>query len=74
MRIVVTVKTGSTKGPAVEPTSDGLLLHVRERPVDGAANAAVIKALAEYYGIAKSSVTIVRGAASRTKYIDIDGR
>ena len=39
---------------------------------DGLANQAVIEALAAYFAIPKSSVTIIRGHAARTKFIQID--
>lgn len=39
--------------------------------VDGAANDAVVKLLAEYYHVPKSQIKIVRGTTSRTKIIEI---
>jgi len=39
---------------------------------DGAANRAVIDALAEFFAIAKSSLRIVRGHSSRKKHVEID--
>jgi uncharacterized protein YggU (UPF0235/DUF167 family) len=46
-------------------------VHVKERAVDGAANAAVIAALAEHFGVRKRDVTIVRGHSARNKVVDI---
>ena len=48
MQLTVRVKPGSRRGPLVEDTADGLVVHVRERAVDGAANAGVVKALATH--------------------------
>ena len=45
---------------------------VRAPARDGAANRAVIEALAEFFAIAKSSLRIVRGHSSRRKYVEID--
>lgn len=72
MRIVVRVKPGSTKGPLIEEAGDELILYVREKAIDGAANEGVIKLLAEYYGVAKSRVSVVRGHTARIKQVDID--
>jgi len=72
MRVEVRVKPGSKKGPVVQPSLTGeLLVYVREPAVDGKANAAVIKLLADYYDVPKSSVVIVHGFSSRTKIINI---
>jgi len=48
-----------------------LRLHITAAPVDGAANSAVIKALAEYFDVPKSQIKIVRGCAARDKVIEI---
>ena len=52
MEITIRVKPGSRKGPLVEPTPDdpaaSLTVFVRERAVDGAANAGVIAAVAAH--------------------------
>ena len=46
-------------------------VHITAAPVDGAANAAVIKLLAEYFDVPKSQIKIVRGDAARDKVIEI---
>jgi uncharacterized protein len=58
-------------------TSDGagdrLRVAVTAPPVDGAANAAVVEALAEAFGVPKRAVTIVRGETGRRKTVRIAG-
>ena len=67
------VKPGSRKGPLVETDEDGTLtVYVREQAVDGKANTAVIRVLAEHFGVARSRVELVSGAASRVKRFRID--
>lgn len=70
--MTVRVKPGSRKGPLVEETTDGLVVHVRERAVDGAANVGLVRALAAHFGVAPSRVEIVRGHAARIKRVDVD--
>jgi uncharacterized protein YggU (UPF0235/DUF167 family) len=41
------------------------------KPVDDQANNAVIRQLAEHFGIAKSKIKIIRGDKSRLKIVDI---
>lgn len=66
------VKPGSTKGPLVEPDGQGgLTVYVRERAVDGKANEAVVALLAKHFNVSKSRVSIVRGQASRFKFVSV---
>ncbi len=50
-----------------------LKVRVRARPVEGEANAALLKLLAKSLGVPKSAVSLDRGGQSRTKMIAIDG-
>jgi len=45
---------------------------VRERAVDGAANTAVVRVVAEHLGVPKSRVSIRRGHTSRQKTLEVD--
>ncbi|MFK4729112.1 DUF167 domain-containing protein [Agromyces mediolanus] len=78
MELTVRVKPGSRKGPLVEPSPDdpaaALTVFVRERAVDGAANAGVIQALAAHFEVPRRDVAIVRGETSRIKRVRIEGR
>ncbi len=71
MQITVRVKPGSRRGPLVENGPDGLLVHVRERAADGAANAGVVHALADHFGVAPRNVEIVRGHTARVKRVEV---
>ncbi|MEB3033122.1 MULTISPECIES: DUF167 domain-containing protein [Mycobacteriaceae] len=71
--VVVKVKPGSRKGPLVETDDDGqLTVYVREPAVDGKANAAVIRVLAEHFDVPRSRVELVSGAGARVKRFRID--
>jgi len=56
----------------VEAGEDGLVVYVREVATDNQANEALIKLLAEYYGVPKSRVKIIRGQTGRQKVVEID--
>lgn len=71
MKYTVRVKPGSRKGPLVETDADGLIVFVRERAVDGAANEAVIRTLADHFDVARRGVTILHGHTGRTKHVEV---
>jgi len=50
-----------------------LKVRVRARPVEGEANAALLKLLAKTLGVPKSAVALARGGQSRTKLLTITG-
>ena len=53
---------------------DGALkIRIASPPVDGAANAELIKILAKSFDVSKSAVEIVGGQSSKTKSIKIVG-
>ncbi len=72
MRISVKVKPGS-KQPGISIEGETVVLRVRERAVEGAANEACIRALAEALDVPRTAVTLVRGARSREKLFAIEG-
>ncbi len=51
-----------------------LEVWVTAPPADGAANAAVLKAVADYLDVPLSAVTLKRGSTSRTKLIEVQDR
>jgi uncharacterized protein (TIGR00251 family) len=52
---------------------DVLRVRVRAAPVDGRANEALVRLLAAVLDVASSRVTIVAGASSRNKLVQIEG-
>lgn len=71
MRIIVEAKPGARR-ERIERVADTLYrVWVRERPEDGAANAAVEKVLADFLDIAPARIRIVSGKRSRKKIVEI---
>lgn len=69
-KYLITVKPGTSQEKVVETAPGELTIHLRAKPHDGEANTALIKILAKYFGIPKTSIKIIRGAKSRTKTIE----
>ncbi len=57
----------------IEWEEGGLKVHVTAPPVDGAANDALIVLLAEFLGLHKRNIQIVRGTTGRHKIVEITG-
>ena len=56
----------------VEVQPDGIVrVHTTTAPTDGKATNDVIKMLAEYYHVPKTSVKLIRGATSRDKVFEL---
>jgi uncharacterized protein (TIGR00251 family) len=72
-RLHVHVTPKASRDEIAERRGGELRLKVTAPPEDGKANEAVRKLLAKRLGVAKSSVTVVSGASSRHKVIEIDG-
>lgn len=72
MRIYAIAKP-SSKTSSVEKAGDEYIVRVKEPVVDGKANQALVKLVAQYFNVPKTHVNIVRGATSRRKTIEIDG-
>lgn len=66
------MKPGS-KDPGIELRDGTIVMRVRERAVEGRANAACIAALADRIGIAPSRIALLHGARSRKKVFEVDG-
>lgn len=67
----VKVKPGS-KRPGISELEGGILeVRVKAPPVDGKANAEVLKALAKHLGVKRSQLDIKTGSTSKLKRIVI---
>jgi uncharacterized protein (TIGR00251 family) len=70
MKIQVKVKPGS-KTEELSREGDSFIIKVKEPPKEGKANHAVIKLLAEHFGVPHSQVRILSGLKSRNKVIEV---
>ncbi len=71
MKIKVLVKPNTRNQKVVEEASGRYVVYTRMPTKEGKANEAVIKALSNHLKISPSRITIVRGARSREKILEI---
>jgi uncharacterized protein len=73
VRVTIRVRPGSAR-PGVGGEHDGaLVVRVSARAVDGRATAAALAAVAAAFGLRPAAVTLVTGATSRTKVVEVAG-
>lgn len=70
MKIEVKVKPNS-KFEEVVQEEHGLTVRVKDPPIEGRANRAVIKLLAKHFGVPESRVKILKGFTSRNKLVEV---
>jgi len=78
VRIALRAQPRSSRDAIVGPIDDGrggiaLKIAVTAPPVEGEANAAIVKLLAKLLGVPKSRVVIASGEGGRTKTVDVTG-
>lgn len=70
MKIQVKVKPNS-RSEEVTQEGDSFVVKVKEPTKEGKANQAVIRLLAEHFGVPQSQVRILSGFRSRNKVIEV---
>lgn len=78
MRIFVKAKTGAQENKITPPVLKLLpdkmeyyTISVKEPPIEGRANEAITKLLAEYLKVPRSQIKLISGATSKRKVFEI---
>jgi uncharacterized protein (TIGR00251 family) len=70
LKIQVKVKPNS-KTDEVGQEGDNFVIKVKDPPMEGKANQAVIKLLAKHFGVSQGQVRILSGFKSKNKVIEV---
>ena len=73
VRVRVHVQPRAARTEIAGVHGDALKVRLNAPPVDGAANDALVRFLAERFGVPQRAVRVVSGHASRTKIVELDG-
>ena len=71
MRVSIRVKPGSARPRVGGRHGDAIVVAVSPRAVDGKATEAALRAVADAFGVRRRDVTLVTGATSRDKVVEI---
>ena len=71
MRISVKAKTNAKKELVEKLSGNEFAISVKEPPIDGRANWAIARAIAEHFGVSPSRVSIISGQTSKNKILEI---
>jgi uncharacterized protein (TIGR00251 family) len=73
IRLRVRVQPRASRTGIAGASGDALRIRLQAPPVDGAANEALVRFLAETLGVSRPAVEIVSGLTSRSKTVAIRG-
>jgi uncharacterized protein (TIGR00251 family) len=72
LRLAIRVKPGGSRTQVGGTHGDALIVKVAARAVDGKATEAALRAVAAALGVRRRDVSLVSGATSRDKVVEID--
>jgi len=70
-RLAVQISPNGKKSEILSATEDALRIRLQAQPVDGKANEALTRFIADLCNLPKSSIQITHGFTSRRKLLDI---
>ena len=73
VRVAVHVQPRASRSEIIGVHGTALKVRLQAPPVDGAANDALVRLLADSLGVSPRCVRVVAGATSRAKMVEVDG-
>lgn len=72
MKIIIKAKPGAREDKIERIDEANYTVYVTAPPIDGKANAAIVKLLARHFDVAQSLVEIISGHMARVKVVEIN--
>lgn len=72
-RLALRVQPRASRNEVAGPHGDALKVRLAAPPVDGAANEALVRFLAQALNLPRAAVTLVGGLSSRSKAVQVAG-
>jgi len=71
MKVFVRARTRAKEEGVVKVDNSHFVVSVKEPPVEGKANDAIIDLLSEYFQVTKAKIKIVKGLKGKNKVVEI---
>ncbi|PIR44151.1 hypothetical protein COV23_01395 [Candidatus Wolfebacteria bacterium CG10_big_fil_rev_8_21_14_0_10_31_9] len=71
MKLFIKAKPNSKRSRVEKVSDNTYIVEVKEHPVDGKANKAIIKVMAEFLDIAPSKIKLTHGLTAKQKILEI---
>ena len=72
MKIIIKAKPGAKEDKVEKVDEANYTVYVKAPPIDGKANAAIVKLLAGHFDVSASLVEIISGHMARVKVVEIN--
>jgi uncharacterized protein (TIGR00251 family) len=72
MRLHIKVKPNSKKDEVSVEADGSIRVRIKAAPIEGKANKYLIAYMAEYFGLSKSRVSLLKGETNQFKTLEID--
>lgn len=73
VRLRLRIQSRASRTEVAGTHGDAIRVRLTAPPVDGAANEALVRFLAERLGVSRAAVRVVSGETSRSKVVEVDG-
>ncbi len=73
IRLTIRLTPKSSRDKVLGPHGDALKIALTSPPIEGKANAHLVKFLSKLLRVPKSAITFATGELSRNKVVDVDG-
>lgn len=74
VRLAVQITPNAKKSEVIGPLEDVLKIRLQAQPIEGKANEALIRYVADMLSVPKSAVQITHGHTNKRKILEIHGR
>lgn len=72
MKIIIKAKPGAKEDKIEKVDEANYTVYVKAPPIDGKANAAILKLLANHFDVSQSLIEIISGHMARVKVVQIN--
>lgn len=73
MKLFIRTRTRAKEEGVVKVDDSHFVISVKEPPIEGKANEAIINLLSKYFQVTKAKIKIIKGLKGKNKVVEIGG-